>query len=259
MKKDRGILIAQITDTHIVPEGKYWRSDSEAKTTERLELVIENINKLSVQPDIVVHTGDIVDDGRIVSYEHARKLLDKLKVKYFLTCGNHDNYDNLKQVFVDHNYLLDVEFSQYVVDFPELSLIFLDTVVANKEYGELCEYRIKWLEKRLKEMVKPTIIFLHHFPIDVENELFENLNLIESEKLSSLISNQNNVLGLYCGHYHYFKDGIFAGRQCWISPSVAPTHILKSNGKVGLNYSSPSYSLHRFYKGKVSSEVKMLL
>ena len=124
MKKVNDILIVQITDTHIVPEGKHWQGDTEAKTANRLELVIEHINNLSIRPDFVVHTGDIVDDGSIASYEHAKKLLDKLKAKYFLICGNHDNYNNLKHVFDGHEYLLDDSFSQYFIDLPNLRLVF---------------------------------------------------------------------------------------------------------------------------------------
>lgn len=259
MKKDNNVVIIQITDTHIVSEGKYWKNDSKAKTAERLELVIDNINKLPIQPDIIIHTGDIVDDGETTSYKHAKRLLDNLKSKYVLICGNHDNYENLKQVFVDHNYLLDFNFSQYILDFPGLSLILLDTTVVNKEYGELCDYRIEWLETQLQKIENPIMIFMHHFPLDVKNKLFDRLNLIEKEKLLSLITSNPNVIGLYCGHYHYFKEGVFAKRICWISPSVAPTYVLKNNGKDGLNYSYPSYSIHSFNQGKVVSKVQMLL
>ena len=94
-------------------------------------------------------------------------------------------------------------------------------------YGALCNDRIEWLVKILEDSKKPTMIFLHHFPIEVDNPLFKNINLIESKELSILISKYNNILGLYCGHYHYSRVGIFAEKVCWISPSVAPAHVFK--------------------------------
>lgn len=247
-RKNDNVLIAQITDSHIVPAGEHWQGDLKAKTDIRLKSVIESINCLQIPPDLVIHTGDIVDNGSIESYVHAKKLLDKLNVKYFLTCGNHDNFNNLKYVFTDHTYWGTNRFANYVIDCLPIRIIVLDTQVQGEEYGKLCRNRIKWLTDIVNSSTKETIIFLHHFPIEVNNILFKNLNLLESSTLSKLIIEHKNILGLYCGHYHYAMQQTFASRTCWISPSTAPSHILRSNNSVGLNYTPPAYSLHYFDK-----------
>ena len=53
------MLIAQITDTHIVPKTKCWKGDSKAMTAQRLQLIVRHINALQHKPDLVIHTGDI--------------------------------------------------------------------------------------------------------------------------------------------------------------------------------------------------------
>lgn len=257
--QNSNVVIVQITDSHIMPEGQHWRDDVKAKTDIRLKSVVENINRLQTQPDLVIHTGDIVDNGSIDSYIHAKRILDKLNAKYFLTCGNHDNFANLKHVFTDHKYWDKNRFSSYIIDYLPIKIIVLDTQVSGEEYGKLCEHRIRWLTDALNNSKKDTMIFLHHFPIEVNNPLFDNLNLLESNSLLELILKHDNILGLYCGHYHYAKKDFFAGKVCWISPSTAPSHIQKSNHSVGLNYSSPAYSKHCVDKaGKVQSEVVRL-
>ncbi len=146
---EKAILIAQITDTHIMAKGDHWMNMPKTETAQRLKKVIEIINNLTTKPDFVIHTGDIVDKGDIDSYMHAKELLDKLKIKYFLTCGNHDNFHNLKHVFNDHNYFIDQNFAHYVIEDLPLRIIVMDTQVAGHEFGKLCEARKKWLVRTL--------------------------------------------------------------------------------------------------------------
>lgn len=214
MKNLNEISIIQITDTHIVPRGEYWRGDSKAQTDSRLRLVVEHINNLPWKPDLVIRTGDIVDNGSVSSYRYAKEILDNLNVEYFLVCGNHDNFENLQKVFGDHKYFSDSKFSQYYIDFPNLRLVAMDTRVIGKEFGALCKDRLHWLELRLKETVKPIMIFLHHFPVEVDSSLFKDLNLLNSNELSEIISRYDSLLGLYCGHYHHSSVNKFAKKIC---------------------------------------------
>lgn len=236
------ILIAQITDTHIVPKNNHWKDIVEARTSQRLKKVIMSINSLSPKPDLVIHTGDITDKGDLDSYLHAKELLEELEIEYFLTCGNHDNFNNLKQVFSHHNYFLDHNFAHYVIDYLSLRIIVMDTQVAGESYGKLCEIRKEWLINVLQSSQKDTILFLHHFPVRVKDEIFNQMNLLNSTELENIISQYNNVLGLYCGHSHYGAAGLFSGKMCWLSPSTAPVHIFSDNKCIGLNFASPCYA-----------------
>ena len=187
-----------------------------------------------------------MDNGSVSSYRYAKEILDNLNVEYFLVCGNHDNFENLQKVFGDHKYFSDSKFSKYYIDFPNLRLVAMDTRVIGKEFEALCKDRLHWLELRLKETVKPIMIFLHHFPVEVDSSLFKDLNLLNSNELSEIISRYDSLLGLYCGHYHHSSVNKFAKKICWVSPSTAPTHILKGDGSIALDYVPPSYSVHIF-------------
>lgn len=256
MTKLEDIEVVQITDTHIMAEGEHYEQDVNAKTDVRLKAIIEHINNRPIPPALVIHTGDIVDNGGIDSYIVAKSILDKLKVEYFLTCGNHDNFSNLKDVFKKHNYFVSSQFAHYFIDLPELRLVILDSKVSGEAHGLLCDARIVWLEEVLASSNKATIIFLHHYPVKLGNKLFDSIKLLDCDKFLQVLFKNKHVLGLYCGHYHHHFTSSFAEKSCWISPSVAPTHIIKNSKCVGLNYSSPAYSVHKFNgKGKLTSTV----
>lgn len=254
MNKD--ILIAQITDTHIVAKDKHWMGLSRIDTAKRLRSVVEHINCLAARPDIVIHTGDISDAGDIESYLQAKEILDRLDIRYYLTCGNHDNFSNLKKAFILHDYFLSGNFSHYVIEDLPITIIVLDSQVIGEDYGILCSARIEWLRKVLLFSKKYTLIFIHHFPIKVKDEVFNEINLLNNNELESIVSEYDNILGIFCGHSHYGAASIYGGKLCWVSPSTAPIHIIKNNRCTGLTLSSPSYSLHKYYSsGSITSSI----
>jgi len=62
-------------------------------------------------------------------------------------------------------------------------------------------------------------------------------------------------MGSFCGHHHQACLGIFAGKPCWISPSVATTHIIAGNRSAGINLTHPAYSLISYQDGKLVTSV----
>ena len=81
-----GFRIAQLSDLHIGPTfGKAWLADVVARTD-------------SLNPDLIVITGDVVDGSPSRLAEDVAPLAD-LKAKYgvILTPGNHEYYSGLQQ------------------------------------------------------------------------------------------------------------------------------------------------------------------
>jgi Icc protein len=82
------MLIAQISDFHLKPKGElaYAVSDTAAP----LRRAVAHLNALQPAPDVVLITGDLVDDGAPASYALLRELLSPLHAPFFLVVGNHD-------------------------------------------------------------------------------------------------------------------------------------------------------------------------
>ena len=78
------MLIAQLSDPHVRPEGVLYQGvvDSNAM----FAAAVAHVNALDSPPDLVLLTGDLVDEGRPEEYAMLRRLLGRLGVPVlFLT------------------------------------------------------------------------------------------------------------------------------------------------------------------------------
>jgi len=196
------LLIAQLSDPHIVANARLCLNIID--TASFLREAVETLNRLNPQPDVVIISGDLVNDGRVNQYEHLRVLLGALnpglRANLLLMPGNHDDREHLRQVFPEHRELFpDVGASDSTApvrcDFVRdlagrdgqdrdrqdlstgpgaeetatgaatLRLIALDTVIAGEPGGDLTESQLRWLEEQLGEFPeRPALVLLHHPP-----------------------------------------------------------------------------------------------
>src|SRR6218665_831375 len=159
------MLMAQISDTHIATGGQ--RAYGIVDTAGLLRACVADVVRLDPRPDLVVLTGDLVDHGRPEEYALLQELLAPLTLPLYLVAGNHDEREALRSTLAGprFDYLGQTgEFLQYAVDLGPLRLLVLDTVVPQEGRGQLCRQRLAWLEQRLAEDDRPTVIAMHHPP-----------------------------------------------------------------------------------------------
>ena len=84
------MIIAQISDTHIALDSP--NADHRIRDFER---AIADINALDPGPDVIVHTGDIVHNGRSDEYAEAVRILAEARAPVYVIPGNKDDRANL--------------------------------------------------------------------------------------------------------------------------------------------------------------------
>jgi len=255
------MLIAQITDTHIVPKGQDWKSLPETRVAERLQLVVANLGNLVPKPDVVLLTGDTIDEGGQEAYEYLKEILKPLSMPLYVIPGNHDDREAMRVAFQGESYMPREGFIHYVVDSHAVRLIALDTVVPDKIHGLLCQKRVEWLTHTLqKNTEKPTLIFMHHPVIKVGQKIVDHDNCFTPDQFEDIIRSFPNIIGIIAGHNHRPYMGLFGGTSCFIAPSVAPQfHFFEEEGNAyssTIDLTRPSFTLHKWEKGfQMISEV----
>jgi len=239
------MLIAQISDMHVKPPGEllYKRID----TASFLERAVAHVMALDPKPDVVLATGDLVDGGKLEEYALLRRLLSPLPMPVYLIPGNHDARDPMREAFPDHAYLPKSGFRQYVVEGLPVRLIALDTLMPGKGHGVMCAERLDWLEARLKESDRPTVLFMHHPPFECGVDAFDELRLNEgSERLTEIVRRHPHVERVMCGHVHRPVQVRWAGTMASIAPSTAhqATLDLHEGAPLSLMMEPPGLALH---------------
>ena len=159
------------------------------------EQAVDEINGL--EPDVLVASGDLTENGLVSQYRNAKRALDTLKCKKRVFCsGNHD--------YRSTGYLLFKEF------FPTKPILKVDGVIfavistarPERNEGEVGHRQVLWLEEtfsKFKRLMKIAVI--HHHLIQVPDTGPDNIPVIDAgDTLRTIIECKVRlVLG---GHRH---------------------------------------------------------
>ena len=191
--------IIHLSDTHII--------DSEQKNLYgidpafRLKKALKSITKYHKDASMIVITGDLVDTPSKEAYEVFHDIIKDFPIPIYPIVGNHDK----RELFLKYFPKFQIDgFVQYAVEVNEFAFIFLDTLVEDKPFGNLCQKRLIWLEEQLKKYRdKKVYIFMHHHPLKSFLYEMDNIaNLKNSEKFWSIVDQYSNILHITYGHLH---------------------------------------------------------
>ena len=248
------MIIAQISDTHIDPDGP-----NGAARFRNLEACVADINRLDPLPDVVLHTGDLSQHGEPAEYEAARRILSTLRCPFHVGAGNRDDRAAIRAAFPAGDDLLpDTPFVQYRVETYPVRLIAIDTLAEKSNQGDFCQVRADGLRAALAEdTAKPTVVFMHHPPFRVhESDYPVQFVAWESvERMGRALDGHRQVVGLFCGHTHRNVAGKIAGVPVSSMPSVAVD--LRLGDFPAEVAAVPLYKIHRISaEGGLVSEIR---
>jgi len=246
------MILCQISDPHVVPANTlaYGRVD----TPRKLERCVAKILALPRPPDLVVATGDLTDHALPEEYGLLRELLEPLaaRIPVYLAVGNHDNRDRLRAAFPDHRYLAgEGGFVQYTVDDFEVRLVVLDTLIPGAPGGRLCEQRLRWLDRTLAAVHRPTIVAQHHPPIMTGMTIMDQMTLEDPAAEAEILARHPHVQRVICGHYHRSIQAEFGGTIASVCPSAAHQLVLDlvPNANIRFTFEPSAFCLH-YWNGK---------
>lgn len=128
---------------------------------ELLHGAIEEIN--DHDPDVVVVSGDLTNEGFLPEYELAQDYLDRLKAQELVVIpGNHDarnvGYEHFEDVFGARN-------SNIYTD--DLAIVAVDSSEPDLDYGTIGRGQYKWIEDCFDREAMLKVFVLHHHLLPV--------------------------------------------------------------------------------------------
>ena len=220
------MILAQISDLHLCADGALLAGF--ADTERLLAECVEHLNRMAPRPDVVVATGDLVNDGQPKQYALLRRLLDRLEMPVYPIPGNHDDRDAMGDAFRDMGVLpAGGFFLHYTIEDHAVRLIALDTLIPGADGGEMCAQRLRWLDDRLTEQPnRPTVVVMHHPPIPSGLAYMDKDEFRGGAEMAKIIRRHSQVEAILCGHLHRPVHVRWAGTMVSVAPSCVFQFVL---------------------------------
>lgn len=216
------MLIAQISDTHVLADGRLFRSLIDP--AKRVRQAVDALNRLERKVAALILTGDLTDGGRREEYLALRHALDEaLDYPVYLLPGNRDVAPTMRDVFDQHRYFASDTRCHWSVAHEGVRIVGLDTSVADAAHGELDEDQLAWLDRTLAADSRPTLLALHHPPLPTHLGMMDRWGLAGTVGFDECIRRHRHVRLLTCGHLHRGMAAEFAGVRLNVCPSTAFT------------------------------------
>lgn len=181
--------ILHISDTHIGSE-KHFNKTS-------LEKVMNKIEKENY--DLLIHSGDITQEGKESQYKRAEKIFSKIDIPHIVIPGNHDKRSGGLALYKKY-----IGQPNGVFEQENTIVLFVDSAVPDSNVGRVGMVKFNMLKNGLRKHSdkKIKIVVLHHHTIPIPMAGRER----------NVLSNAGDLLDLFLrfdvdlvisGHRHY--------------------------------------------------------
>ncbi len=239
------MLIAQITDCHIVEPDELL--NGRVDTAAMLRAAVSHLEAFEPRPDLVLATGDLVNDGTPEQYRNLVEILDGLTIPVVALPGNHDDRTGFREAFglspADPDEPID-----FVVDTGELVIVAMDTTIPGRHDGCVDTSQIAWLDAQLTELAPaPVLLVQHHPPFQTGIVWMDASGLDGSEREAEVLARHPHVTGVLCGHIHRVVHARVGGVPASAWPSTGAQVALALDGTpYGYIDEPPAVALHQW-------------
>lgn len=194
-------VIAQISDLHL--------SIHDPRLFEQFLQVLTQA--ISHRPDLLLLTGDLVNDGDQALYDQLFEVLTDTQLPFACLAGNHD-------VTLELNHHLPFDEREFLpicadsrlpnhhaitIALPNHTwqILLINTAQNGRIDGKIHADDLAWLDDNLHAHVS-TIIAMHHHPIAVGSAWIDAHQLQNANELWQIINQYPHVQHIICGHVH---------------------------------------------------------
>ncbi|HSW69876.1 MAG TPA: 3',5'-cyclic-AMP phosphodiesterase [Gammaproteobacteria bacterium] len=241
--------IIQISDTHLF--GKLEQALLGVKTNESFDATLELLRS-DQNPDLIILSGDLSQDGSSESYIRIAEKLKEFAVPVYYVAGNHDNPENYTKIYPLEN----VTHHRHIV-LKDWHIILLNSQKIGAVEGYLERTQLSFMEHCLQMYPEHhAIVVFHHHPVPVQSAWLDKLGLTNANELWSALSHFPSVNTILFGHIHQEHEGKKNGIQYFSAPSTCIQFKRKSDD-FALEKLAPGYRwIDLFSDGSLKTGVR---
>lgn len=237
--------IVQISDTHLMdlPDKDFIELNPERT----FHQIIDEILSRHQHIDTILHTGDVAQVPKPVTYQRYLNYMGSLNIPFYQTPGNHDDpscfpYPQKSKLSV--------------ISLDRWCVILLDSAVVGKVDGLIDEEQLNHLEQALKQHQDQHILIgCHHHPLEMKSAWIDQHCLKNTDQLMNILCKYPNVKAVIHGHVHQEAEIYFKHIPIFSVPSTC-VQFKPLSQDFALDEDTPGYRLLNLYDdGRLETEI----
>jgi Icc protein len=150
------------------------------------------------QPDLILVTGDVSEDGSAAAYGRVSAYLSTAGAPVLALPGNHDDPAAMRPYFPTGAWG-----GIHAHRARNWQLLLLDSTLPGDVPGRLSQSALEQLDRRLREQGEAhALLALHHQPVPVGSSWIDRYPLQEPEAFFAVVDRHPRVRGVVWGHVH---------------------------------------------------------
>lgn len=209
------LKVLQLTDCHLMErQGQTLMGvDTELSLRKTLEYLRGHHDW---PPDLILLTGDLVQDPFLSSYQRLLSLLEPLEVPWVCLAGNHDDPDMMKQILCAEG----PHCARRIIS-THWQILCLNSHRPHSHQGHLAEKELAFLQDTLMgDRERHALIALHHPPLSIGSTWMDAMQVDNGNEFLELVGGFHQVAGIVFGHIHQVFCSHHASIKLWSAPST---------------------------------------
>ncbi|WP_373778154.1 3',5'-cyclic-AMP phosphodiesterase [Glaesserella sp.] len=210
------VRILQITDPHLFATdcGELLG----VNTTLSFQAVLNAINQETFEYDIVLATGDLVQDHNREAYHRFGQMVKSLNKPLFWVEGNHDIQPQMENALAIY---AQIQPFKHILAGEHWQVILLNSQVYGVPRGELSYQQLEFLYTKLAaHPERHALIVLHHNVLPTNSAWLDQHSLSNSHQLAELLNHFPRTKVILHGHIHQEVDRYWHGCRVLATPST---------------------------------------
>jgi Icc protein len=217
------LRVLHLTDPHLFadPNGKLRGTVTYAS----LSAVLEHYRASDWRADLVVVTGDLIQDDSPEAYQHFRTLLGSLDLPVYCVPGNHDVRALMRAALRESPF--------FYCDTAERAcwlIVGIDSCVPDQAGGSVGADELARLDAAIDACnANHVMVCLHHPPVPVGSKWLDTVGLDNGEQVLARLSRSDKVRLAIFGHVHQDYEAEHRGIRIIATPSTCSQFAIQSD------------------------------
>ncbi len=228
------LRVLHLTDPHLFAD-----EDGSLRGTvthASLSSVLAHYRESDWLADVVVVTGDLVQDDSQGAYDHFRTLLGELGLPVHCVPGNHDVLPLMRDALSKPPFF----YCDYIEQNNWL-IVGLDSYVSDQAGGSVSDDELTRLDQIITESNSDNVmVCLHHPPVDMGSKWLDSVSLDNGDDVLNRMAASGKVRLTVSGHVHQAYDTDHGGIRIITTPSTCRQFAVGSD-EFAVDDNPPAY------------------